>query len=55
MSTDTAQERLTPRIPELYATDAEFAAARPDEADSAAIDRPAKTALITGCSSGYGL
>ena len=37
MFTDTAQERLTPRIPELYATDAEFAAARPDEADSAAI------------------
>jgi short-subunit dehydrogenase len=55
MSTDTAQERLTPRIPGLYASDAEFAAARPDEADSAAIDRPVKTALITGCSSGYGL
>ena len=55
MSTDTAQERLTPRIPGLYASDAEFAAARPDEADSAAIDRPVKTVLITGCSSGYGL
>ena len=30
MSTDTAQERNR-RIHELYATDAEFAAARPDE------------------------
>ncbi len=55
MSIDTAQERLTARIPELYVTDTEFAATRPDEADSAAIERPGKTALITGCSSGYGL
>jgi fatty acid CoA ligase FadD9 len=40
MSTDTAQQHLTRRIQELYATDAQFAAARPDEAVSAAMERP---------------
>jgi hypothetical protein len=40
MSTDIAQERLTRRIKELYATDPQFAAARFDEAVSAAIERP---------------
>ncbi len=52
MSTNTSQERMTRRT---HATDKQFPAARPDEADSAAIERPVKTALITGCSSGYGL
>ena len=32
MSTQTAQERLIRRIHELYAADAQFAAARPSEA-----------------------
>ena len=40
MSTDIAQERLTRRIQELYASDPQFAAARFDEAFSAAIERP---------------
>ena len=40
MSTDIAQERLTRRIQELYASDPQFAAARSDEAFSAAIERP---------------
>jgi fatty acid CoA ligase FadD9 len=40
MSTDTREERLSRRIAELYATDEQFAAARPSEAISAAIDRP---------------
>ena len=40
MSTDIAQERLTRRIQELYASDPQFAAARPDEAVSAAVERP---------------
>lgn len=40
MSTDTDIERLTRRIQSLSATDAQFAAARPDEAISAAIRRP---------------
>ena len=40
MSTDIAQERLTRRIQVLYASDPQFAAARPDEAVSAAIERP---------------
>jgi fatty acid CoA ligase FadD9 len=40
MSTDTAQDRLTRRIQELYASDPQFAAARPDEAVWAALERP---------------
>ena len=40
MSTDIAQERLTRRIQELYASDPQFAAARPDEAVWAAVERP---------------
>jgi fatty acid CoA ligase FadD9 len=40
MFTDIAHERLTRRIQELYASDPQFAAARPDEAVSAAIERP---------------
>ena len=40
MSTDIAQERLTRRIQELYASDPQFAAARPDEAVRAAVERP---------------
>jgi fatty acid CoA ligase FadD9 len=37
---DGRKERLARRIAELYATDAQFAAARPDNAVSAAIDQP---------------
>ena len=40
MSTDIAQERLTRRIQELYASDTQFAAASPDEAVWAAVERP---------------
>jgi hypothetical protein len=40
MSTGIALERLTGRIQELYASATQFAAARPDEAFSAAIERP---------------
>jgi hypothetical protein len=40
MSTDTRADALERRIHELYATDEQFAAARPDEAVSAAIERP---------------
>ena len=40
MSTDIAQEQLTRRTQELYASEAQFAAARPDEAFSATIERP---------------
>ena len=40
MSTDIAQERLTRRIQELYASDPQFAAAGFHEAFSAAIERP---------------
>ena len=40
MSTDIAQERLARRIQELHASDPQFAAARFDEAFSAAIERP---------------
>ena len=40
MSTDTQQDLRERRIHELYGTDAQFAAARPDEAISAALDRP---------------
>jgi fatty acid CoA ligase FadD9 len=40
MSTDIGNEGLARRTQDLYATDAQFAAARPDEAISAAIERP---------------
>jgi fatty acid CoA ligase FadD9 len=40
MSTDFHEERLQRRIADLYATDPQFAGARPDEAISDAIDRP---------------
>jgi len=40
MSTDTRADALERRIHELYATDEQFAAARPDEAVSAAVERP---------------
>ena len=38
--TDTREERLARRIADLYATDEQFAAARPSEAISAAINQP---------------
>ena len=48
MSTYIAQERLTRRIQELYASDPQFAAARSDEAVWAAIERPGSAAAATG-------
>ncbi|WP_040834023.1 carboxylic acid reductase [Nocardia brevicatena] len=39
MSVDTRESRLERRIAELYATDEQFAAARPDEAVTAAIEQ----------------
>ena len=39
MSTDTREERLARRIADLYATDQQFADARPSEAITAAIDQ----------------
>src|ERR1700682_5303552 len=40
VATDTREERLARRIADLYATDQQFAAARPSEAVSAAIGQP---------------
>ena len=40
MSTDTRDERLARRISDLYATDPQFAAAKPDPAVSEAIEQP---------------
>ena len=40
MSTDPREERLARRIADLYATDPQFADARPIEAVSAAVERP---------------
>jgi fatty acid CoA ligase FadD9 len=40
VGTDTREERLARRIADLYATDQQFAAARPSEAISAAIGQP---------------
>ena len=40
MSTDAQESWLEQRIAQLYATDEQFAAARPDEAISEAIDKP---------------
>jgi hypothetical protein len=40
MSTDIAHQRLTRRMQELYGNDPQFAAARPDDAVSAATERP---------------
>ena len=40
VGTDTREERLARRIADLHATDQQFAAARPSEAVSAAIDQP---------------
>ncbi|CAN5433671.1 thioester reductase domain-containing protein [soil metagenome] len=40
MSTDTRDERLAHRIDVLYATDPEFAAARPSDTVNAAVDQP---------------
>jgi fatty acid CoA ligase FadD9 len=40
MSTDDRDQRIARRIADLYATDQQFAAARPDEAITAAINRP---------------
>jgi sugar diacid utilization regulator len=48
MSTDIAQARLTRRIQEPYASDPQFAAARFDEAVSAATERPGPAAVATG-------
>lgn len=39
MSVDTRESRLERRVAELYATDEQFAAARPDEAVTAAVER----------------
>ncbi len=40
MSTNTREERLDRRIADLYATDRQFAAARPDDTVAAALDEP---------------
>src|ERR1700757_4366573 len=40
MSTDTREARLRCRVADLYAPDPQFAAARPDEAITAAIEAP---------------
>ncbi|OBB99592.1 oxidoreductase, partial [Mycobacterium sp. 852013-50091_SCH5140682] len=40
MSNETREERLESRLAALYANDPQFAAARPDEAVSTAVDRP---------------
>ena len=40
MSTDTREARLARRISDLYATDPQFAAAKPDPAISEAIEQP---------------
>jgi fatty acid CoA ligase FadD9 len=40
LSDNTWQDRLTQRIEDLYATDTQFAAARPDETVSAALEQP---------------
>jgi hypothetical protein len=40
MSTDIAHQRPARRMQELYASDSQFAAARPDDAVSAATERP---------------
>src|SRR5690242_8382634 len=40
MSTDTREERLARRIAELYANDAQFAAAQSSEAINAALHKP---------------
>ena len=40
MATRSEEQRLERRIAELYGNDSQFAAARPDQAMSAAIDRP---------------
>jgi fatty acid CoA ligase FadD9 len=40
MSTETREARLARRVADLYATDPQFAAARPDEAVSTGIDQP---------------
>ena len=40
MSTDTREERLARRVADLYATDPQFADARPIEALTAAIEHP---------------
>jgi fatty acid CoA ligase FadD9 len=40
MSNETREERLETRLAALYANDPQFAAARPDEAVSTAVDRP---------------
>src|SRR5690242_13992974 len=40
MSNETREERLERRLADLYANDPQFAAARPDQAISAAVDRP---------------
>jgi fatty acid CoA ligase FadD9 len=40
MSTDTREERLARRIEDLYATDQQFAGARPSDAVNAAVDEP---------------
>src|SRR6476620_1424627 len=40
MSTDSREERLARRVAELYATDTQFAEARPVEALTAAIEHP---------------
>jgi fatty acid CoA ligase FadD9 len=40
MSTDAHEERLARRVADLYATDQQFADARPSEAITAAIEQP---------------
>jgi fatty acid CoA ligase FadD9 len=40
MSTDTREERFARRVADLYATDRQFAAAKPDEAISVAVESP---------------
>ncbi|GAS91992.1 carboxylic acid reductase [Mycolicibacterium brisbanense] len=55
MSNETREERLENRLAALYANDPQFAAARPDEAVSTAVDRPGLRlpALVKEVMAGY--
>ncbi|WP_458317787.1 carboxylic acid reductase [Mycolicibacterium brisbanense] len=55
MSNETSEERLENRLAALYANDPQFAAARPDEAVSTAVDRPGLRlpALVKEVMAGY--
>jgi fatty acid CoA ligase FadD9 len=55
MSNETYEDRLVNRISDLYANDPQFAAARPDEAISTAVDRPGVRlpAIVNEVMAGY--